>query len=294
MVQNQTSVGYINLIQAGRDLGAIGGGTFSTSAIAEDNIKLSYLEFRYYTDAAGSYKKRFMPFICGDATVTESRKANYINHTPISRNTSIPFYVGSESRIFKVSYEMIPSFLLQAQNKELIALMKKSLQYLETGSNDSNTEQQKFIIGNSQPDVAVFGGGFLDDGGNDKYFSFNYIKHQIDLVRSSVINNSIQPVYGPPLVRLNYGLLYQNIPCICLDYNVEQQYQDTNKRKYDTKYKITEYRIVLTFTLQEVRNGNFLSTPFSTTDAVAQDNIVGWEQIVAGNSLDPITPILKN
>ena len=62
-------------------------------------IKNSYLELRFYKDNTGGYFKRFVPFL-GDIAVTESRKANYVNYSPISRNTQIPFYTGSDSRIF--------------------------------------------------------------------------------------------------------------------------------------------------------------------------------------------------
>ena len=40
----------------------------------------------------------------------------------------------------------------------------------------------------------------------------------INVVRASVVNNSEEHIYGPPIVRLSHGILYDKIPCVCSDY----------------------------------------------------------------------------
>jgi hypothetical protein len=309
MAQNTTIPTQVNLVQIGRDIQSIGGGLQESELLT--SIKLSYLEFRFYKDANGGYHRRYLPFVCGDVQVTESRKANYINYTPISRNTQIPFYIGSESRVFKVTYEIVPEFLRnQLANNQRRQIMKDSLKYNQN-SGVKDDEKSKFLLDTNKDSLKFerrggareifnkFTLGETDSNGDftrhtdEDSFHHEFINHQIDLIRSSVINNAEQPTYGPPIIRLNNGLLHQNIPCICLDYNLDQQYQDSNRKLYQPILKMSKYKIVLTFTLQEVRNGNFLQTPFNTDDSIAQDNIVGWEQIIKGKSLDPITPILK-
>ena len=298
----------VNFVQIGRDIQSISGDP-SNSELTQA-IKLSYLEFRFYKDANGGYHRRYLPFVCGDVQVTESRKANYINYTPISRNTQIPFYIGSESRVFKVTYEFVPQFLdADQKNSDRRQIMRDSLTYNLTTDGSNNPKDLFFLDPATQKTPptninrvgganAIFNKLKLGKDPNTPYdendlFHHEFINHQIDLIRSSVINNAEQPTYGPPIIRLNNGLLHQNIPCICLDYNLDQQYQDSNKKSYHPILKMSRYKIVLTFTLQEVRNGNFLQTPFDTGNSISQDNIVGWEQIINGKSLDPITPILK-
>ena len=42
----------------------------------------------------------------------------------------------------------------------------------------------------------------------------------IALLRTSVTNKASNPLYGPPLLRLDFGTLYQSVPCICKSYNL--------------------------------------------------------------------------
>jgi len=262
-------------------------------------IKNSYLELRFYNDSQGGYLKRFLPFL-GEVTITETRKANYINYNPISRNTQIPFYTGSESRVFKVVYELAPDFLRSSSVSSLPARLLSTGALTGNSKTPANDKDLFFstarsgpaTTGNSQYNYLFRNVGVPPE--NQDQVIVKFIDYQINLLRSTVINNSVKPTYGPPLVRLNHGILYQNIPCVCLDYSLDQQYADSNKRLYGPVSKLSRYKIQLSFTLQEVRNGNFLLSPFDISDSIAQDNIVGWEQIIEGQgSLDPITPIYK-
>lgn len=60
---------------------------------------------------------------------------------------------------------------------------------------------------------------------NDEYikvldnfvYIINILRSGIMAAKSEVITN---PTSEPPIILLNYGILYQNVPCICVDYNI--------------------------------------------------------------------------
>lgn len=276
------------------------GSTYEKFDAIRERVLNSYLELIFYGGArAGDFPTRkFLPFL-GDVTITESRKANYVDYIPISRNSSVPFYTGSESRQFKVTYEISPNFLLQ--NPGFIEYLKDFKS--SVGSGDAEDPTAIFFPNKSNlspsfdfkrkygTDRITEKGIFATDLDDDKLV-YSFVDYQINLIRSSVINNAIDPTKGPPVIRLSHGLLYQNIPCICKDYSVEQIYDDSNKKNYHTKYKVSKHKVQISINLQEFRTGDFLQTPFDPKSTVSRDNIVGWEQIInTPKSLDPINPI---
>jgi hypothetical protein len=103
------------------------------------------------------------------------------------------------------------------------------------------------------------------------------------------VNNADQPTQAPPVVRLNHGLLYQDIPCICESYDIAQDTGDAHDVDFGSK--VSNKTITITIKLKESRTGDYQKTKFSPSSAKSRDNIVGWEQILSGGSLDPITPI---
>lgn len=281
------------------------GSTYTKFEAIRERVLNSYLEFIFYTGGtAGDFPiRKFLPFL-GDVTVTESRKANYVDYIPISRNSSVPFYTGSESRQFKVTYEISPNFLLQ--NPGFVDFIKDFKDGLGSGNAEDPTQiffpnRDPQTVANSFSFKRPYGtdritekGVFASDLNEDKLV-YSFVDYQINLIRSSVINNAIDPTKGPPVVRLSHGLLYQNIPCICKDYSVEQVFDDSNKKNYHTKYKVSKHKVQISINLQEFRTGDFLQTQFDPASTVSRDNIVGWEQIISGNkSLDPINPIYRS
>jgi|15BtaG_2_1085339.scaffolds.fasta_scaffold00318_5 hypothetical protein len=101
----------------------------------------------------------------------------------------------------------------------------------------------------------------------------------INLVRSSVYNNAEDPSLGPPEVRLEYGAMYQSIPCICTQYNVSVD----EKAGYDLTTLLPR-RIKFSMSLEELRAGDF--TKYEGVDVnfnnsvVKRDNLSGWEVMV--------------
>ena len=281
------------------------GSTYSKYTSIQERLLNSYLELIFYKGegpAVGAVR-RFVPFL-GDVVVSESRKANYIDYTPISRNSSIPFYTGSESRMFKITYEISPNFLYQNPGfVDYIKEFRSPVGSTSIGENPKqsffpdkqDTQTPKFNFGREHGTTKLTLKGVIPTDIDDENLVYSFIDYQINLIRSSVINNAEDPTKGPPIVRLNHGLLYQDIPCICKDYSIDQIYDESNKKNFHTKFKVSKNKVQISINLQEVRLGNFLQTKFDPTSTIARDNIVGWEWIVSENhkSLDPISPIYR-
>jgi hypothetical protein len=109
--------------------------------------------------------------------------------------------------------------------------------------------------------------------------SLNYIASLIASIRSTVINNTIQPEFGPPMVRLDWGILYRDVPCICKGYTLNVN----GKSGYDKKTLLPRV-IEVTMNLEEARALN--------TAEVVEDTIVGWEVLLGtetkpGLTMDP-------
>ena len=118
---------------------------------------------------------------------------------------------------------------------------------------------------------------------NLKYRIIDLIIYWTNIIRSSVVNYSKNPIYGPPVIRLNHGILYQNIPCICTDYSID--YNEAAGYDLDT---LLPRQIKVNLKLEEIRTGDF--GEFAPKgNPIERDNLAGWEAVVLGetNSMDP-------
>ena len=102
-----------------------------------------------------------------------------------------------------------------------------------------------------------------------------------------MINNAQNPIYGPPIIRLNHGIMYQNVPCICTDYSIG--WNET--AGYDLQTLLPR-QLTISLKLEEFRTGNFGKFTGNPNDIIERDNLAGWEAVVLGNdegtnSLDP-------
>ena len=102
----------------------------------------------------------------------------------------------------------------------------------------------------------------------------------INLIRASVLNNSTNSLYGPPIVRLSHGTMYNNVPCLLRSYNINID----NEAGYDVQ-TMTPKRVSITLDLVESRAGNFGN--FKARDTFDGDNLAGWEAVIETNNLDP-------
>jgi len=100
----------------------------------------------------------------------------------------------------------------------------------------------------------------------------------INLVRATTLNHSKNTVHGPPIVRLNHGAMYNNVPCVVADYNIDM----TQDAGYEVE-TLTPKEITINMTLKEFRtNGKFQHGRIELGD-----NLAGWEAIIDNNNIDP-------
>lgn len=113
------------------------------------------------------------------------------------------------------------------------------------------------------------------------------IIYWVNIIRCSVTNNSQNPMYGPPLLRLRHGIMYQNVPCICTDYSIEAN----ESAGYDLDTLLPR-QLKVSLKLEELRTGSFGTFDPESTSIVERDNLAGWEAVVLGltNSMDPGFP----
>jgi len=115
----------------------------------------------------------------------------------------------------------------------------------------------------------------------------NYLMMWINVIRTSVINNSTKTQYGPPTVYLNHGTMYNNIPCVCTGFSVRL----SSNAGYEL-LSLAPRQVEVTMNLSENRVGNFGDfIPFTEIEG---DNLVGWEAVMTGDgTMDPNNQFLR-
>ena len=106
----------------------------------------------------------------------------------------------------------------------------------------------------------------------------------VNIIRSSVCNNTKNPLYGPPIVRLRHGILYQDVPCIVQDYGF-----DFNEQAGYDLDTLLPRQIRVSLKLEELRTGDFTEFDPKSNDVIKRDNLTGWEAVIEGTSysMDP-------
>jgi hypothetical protein len=108
----------------------------------------------------------------------------------------------------------------------------------------------------------------------------------INLIRSSIKNNSENTTLGCPIVRLTHGVMYNNIPCIVENYSI----RIVEEAGYDVQTLLPK-QLEVNLSLVENRIGNF--GEFEATKIVEGDNHVGWEAVLESNNMDPYNGVIK-
>jgi hypothetical protein len=109
------------------------------------------------------------------------------------------------------------------------------------------------------------------------------IMYWVNIIRSSVINNARNPLLGPPVIRLNHGVMYQNVACLCTDYSINIK----EGWGYDV-HTMMPRSLDIKMNLEELKAGNFQEYKYG--EIINQDNLNGWESIIdedTTQSLDP-------
>lgn len=113
--------------------------------------------------------------------------------------------------------------------------------------------------------------------------SVNLLILWLNVIRTSVVGNAQNTSLGPPVVYINHGTMYNNIPCVCTNYNVRVN----NVAGYEL-LSLTPRQIEISLNLSENRTGSFEKfIPFKLVEGEA---VAGWEAVMEYGTIDPYDP----
>ena len=267
--------------------------------------------FNFYD--GGDIKRVALPFF-ENATIKESKKANYATYNPIGRSSSLFSYLGAQSREISVTFNLTTPLIVErylkleervnakltrteiqedykslfeaGNNKkssveDAVSTFYSVLDDKETTSYNSDVSELTNALFNIDPlSPASIATGLvnaarstIDRSGLRKGHSA--VLSLINLIRSSVVNNVDRPMDGPPIAILDYGVQYQNVPCIVQDYSIDF----SDKYGYDLELMLPRV-IECSLKLSEVRPSGSVAS---------QGNkgykIKGWESFLTDHQL---------
>ena len=106
--------------------------------------------------------------------------------------------------------------------------------------------------------------------------------YYINLLRSTTLGSQ-ELGLGPPVVRLNYGPLYQDVPCLVNKYDIS-----IDNIAGFVKKTLLPNRVKITLSMNEVRLGD-LTTHAPEQFGESDDNVATWESIFKYGTIDPRT-----
>lgn len=258
----------------------------------------SYLKF-YFPIEKYDFLIYTLPFY-SNIKLEESKQANYVEYDILSRSSSLFTYLGAKAREFRLEFGLNLLHLIQESRKPSLFSLRiedpktkktnKDIFFKKGVEGDSkrisvlgqvNNAIQKFGEANEEVTSSFLDSlfGWLREETDNK--KVNYIETLlwwINLIRSSVLNNAMQPMYGPPIIKLSHGILYNSIPCICSNYAINVEDNVT----YDLK-TLMPLDIKIMMTLFEVRAGTFDTF---VPGPVFGENNAGWEAILHQGTID--------
>ena len=246
----------------------------------------------------------FLPFY-ENPTITETQAANYGTYNLVGRAGSLYSYLGSGSRKLKVSmfftlphlafHEMgIDRFMRVFKGKgkesEKALFTQQSDPTNNPGQGDANNslslavEKAYWALQSGDANNILDNDRLMDAGANtqavlqatnpnEKGKVIDTLLFFLSLLRTSVVNNANNPMYGPPLLRLSFGTLYQSVPCICKSYNIA--WEEDAGYHMET---LTPRRLKVDLTLEEIRVGDF--GHYEPAKYLVRDNLTGWESAI--------------
>jgi hypothetical protein len=201
---------------------------------------------------------------------------------------------GSLNEVFKSNWyrnsNLVDKQLLISRYKD--AMDAEAFKYLGIDFFNFFADIEKLRITSSSKDVATLtfrselerADRTIDEATLLKYKMIDLVIYWTNIIRSSVVNNSENPMYGPPLLRLRHGIMYQDIPCICTDYTIEAN----ENAGYDVDTLLPR-QLKVSLKLEELRTGSFGKFDPTSSNIIERDNLAGWEAVVLGptTSMDP-------
>jgi hypothetical protein len=109
------------------------------------------------------------------------------------------------------------------------------------------------------------------------------VAYWVEVIRSTTYNDVQNPVYGPPTVLLEHGILYRRIPCLVDNYSIE--FDAAAGYEKDT---LLPRRISVNMSLKENRVGDFGVFKPTNIHGIEGNNLAGYEAVIGqdGGSLD--------
>lgn len=274
--------------------------------------------FNFYD--GGDVKRVALPFF-ENATIKESKKANYATYNPIGRSSSLFSYLGAQSRDISINFNLTTPVIveryLKLEERVNAKLTRTEIQedyksLFEAGNNKKSSVEDSVTTFYSILDDKETRSYDTDYAGAAATFASNLTfapdplnplaglpsqfvnannSNQIDrsglrkghravlslinLIRASVVNNVDRPMDGPPIAILDYGVQYQNVPCIVQDYSIDF----SDKYGYDLELMLPRV-IECSLKLSEVRPSGSVAS---------QGNkgykIKGWESFLTDHQL---------
>lgn len=282
----------------------------------------SYLTFHFYqgsnTKSGDHIKSTKTLDFMENVRIQEQQASRLTTYSAIGRNGNNYLHMGSDSRKFNLSFNItlphimetspivMDSTLTPMQRYEKNKQLRE--QYLNGGSSEvigDGTSYKDYVrladnmFRGYLSDQEKFGdilsvlgqGGAAGFLGAPSYESDNRTRAVADclfwlnLIRSSTLTYAPKPHYGPPLIRLHHGIVYQNVPCIATNYTINIDGQ----AGYDNRTLLPRV-IKVTMNLQEVRISS-LTNEFDPVGGTSRefDSDVGWEAIHKFVSYNRIT-----
>ena len=280
------------------------------------------LQFVFPNPDGGTSYYRTCPFF-QNPTIKENQSASLVQYQPLGRAGTLFGYTGAQSRNFEVSFKITLPLLIQLSQSisyvndrpsELSKAEQARSFFIEGGSEALFEEEIKktsfahfkelftndlgaFIDSKFVPNA--FGGSQLKEMyGNSLGFPgideaapqsktyvdvINLMLYWATLIRSSVSTYSPNPSVGPPIVRLSFGILYQDIPTVASKYSITVD----DAAGYDViSLMPRQYNVSLS--LSEVRESR--TDGFEAGNALTRDQLVGWEQVIGRTSRNTTDP----
>jgi hypothetical protein len=262
-----------------------------------------------YFDGTGANLKKTIPFY-ENPTIRESQEARISRFGPIGRAGELFAYTGAKSRQINISfnitlphlYSLRPSqYTVNSPDLSKLNSIKEMTEYedrqkeVSVPTSGTGAGKYDYLYEEMLPEADQILNSFqkitspmnqLDsDAAKVRRGYINLISDYIVAIRSTVINNASNPIYGPPIVRLWFGQLYENIPCVCTSYSIEADIT----AGYDKRTLLPRI-LRVSMSLVEARNMGKYERDWARQ--VQRDALPGWEVIVgglipAGTNMDP-------
>lgn len=218
-----------------------------------------------YTLSGGKSANIFIPFF-ENPSISESKKARFVSLSPINFNDNINIYVGSDSRTFKLELKINFLHLIENNLIGLKHLLVSEAQYLGTYGYQQN------VIESIGEDTLFSDNGWMSkdlllESFQSKLRRNNFITTTdrpdtklisiyvaiLGMIRNCVKNSVDNPLLGPPLLKIRYGALYDDIICIIKSVSIS----DSNIT-YDVMTGVP-LNMKVSFDLVENKNASFAS-----------------------------------